>query len=185
MWQKDFFGMLAIIIHGKEAVKDHNFDFYLAPLHEELLMLWQGVWAYDVAAINGNQRFLRHIILRWTLHDFLAVGLFSRCVTKGYKPCPNCGQHSIARHSKSMQIYTCHRRLLARSHHYWKKKSWLDGKVERRTKPRALLTYEIIKNARKWDEWITRGGKVGAKRDPVYKHGMKSVCSMETPLLVG
>jgi hypothetical protein len=87
-------------------------------------MLWQGVWAYDVAAFNGNQRFLLRAILMWTIHDFPALGLVSGCVTKGYKACPNCGPNTIARYSKPMQkmTYTGHRRLLGRSHPYRKKK---------------------------------------------------------------
>lgn len=122
---KRFFVMLALIIIGKEAVKDHNFDVYLAPVIEEFLQLWQGLWAYDVAAINGNHRFLLRVVLMWTIHDFLALGLVSGCVTKGYKACPNCGPNTIARYSKPIRkmIYTGHRCLLARPHPYQKKKS--------------------------------------------------------------
>jgi hypothetical protein len=40
------------------------------------------------------------------------------------------------------------------------KKSWFDGKVERRTKPRALFTDEIFKNATERDEWISKGGNL-------------------------
>ena len=177
---KRFFVMLALIIPGKEAVKDHNFDVYLAPVLEELLQLWQGVWAYDVAAINGNHRFLLRAVLMWTIHDFPALGLVSGCVTKGYKACPNCGPNTIARYSKPMRkmIYTGHRRLLARPHPYRRKKSWFNGKIEKRTKPRALLTDEIIKNGTERDEWIAKGGKPGARNDPVHKHGMKRMCAL-------
>jgi hypothetical protein len=41
--------MLTLIIHGKELVKMHNIDVYMAPLIEKLQMLWRGVVTYDVA----------------------------------------------------------------------------------------------------------------------------------------
>jgi hypothetical protein len=45
---KNFFVMLVLLIVGKESVKMHNFDIYMAPLIEELQLLWKGVLAYDV-----------------------------------------------------------------------------------------------------------------------------------------
>jgi hypothetical protein len=49
--------MLILIILGKESMKMHNIDVYMAPLIEKLQMLWRGVVAYDVVRLNGQMHF--------------------------------------------------------------------------------------------------------------------------------
>jgi hypothetical protein len=56
----NFFVMLALIIPGKESVRMQNIDVYMAPLIEQLQVLWKGVVAYDVVKVEGE----RHLILR-------------------------------------------------------------------------------------------------------------------------
>jgi hypothetical protein len=46
-----FFVIFTLIILGKESVKMHNMDVYLAPLIEELQVLWKGVAVYDVSKV--------------------------------------------------------------------------------------------------------------------------------------
>jgi hypothetical protein len=46
-----FFVIFTLVILGKESVKMHNMDVYLAPLIEELQVLWKGVVVYDVAKV--------------------------------------------------------------------------------------------------------------------------------------
>jgi hypothetical protein len=38
--------MLALFIPGKKSMKNHNIDMYLAPLLEELQLIWKGVYAW-------------------------------------------------------------------------------------------------------------------------------------------
>jgi len=52
---KNFFVMLALIILGQESIKLHNIDIYVAPLIEELQVLWRGVIAWDMAKEDGQR----------------------------------------------------------------------------------------------------------------------------------
>jgi hypothetical protein len=70
----------------------HNIDVYMAPLIEELQVLWRGVVAYDVAKVKGKKKIILQAMLMWTIHDYLAYGLVVGCVHQGYKACPIVGQ---------------------------------------------------------------------------------------------
>jgi hypothetical protein len=59
----------------------------MAPLIEELQVLWRGVVAYDVAKVKGKKHFILQAMLMWTIHDYLAYGLVAGCVHQGYKAC--------------------------------------------------------------------------------------------------
>jgi hypothetical protein len=49
---KNFFVILTLTIPSKESVEMHNIDVYMAPLIEELQVLWRGAIAYDVARVK-------------------------------------------------------------------------------------------------------------------------------------
>jgi hypothetical protein len=49
--------MLASIILGREYVRMHNIDVYVAPLIEELQVLSRGVVVWDVAKEDGQRQF--------------------------------------------------------------------------------------------------------------------------------
>jgi hypothetical protein len=66
---KKLFVMLALIISGKESMEMHNIDVYMAPLIEELLVLWKGVAAYDMVKPREQKHFTLCAILMWTIHD--------------------------------------------------------------------------------------------------------------------
>jgi hypothetical protein len=72
--------MLALIIPSKEFVKIHNIDVCMAPLIEDLQVLWKGVAKYDVMRFEGHKHFTLRTILIWTIHDYLTYGLQARCV---------------------------------------------------------------------------------------------------------
>jgi hypothetical protein len=75
-----FWVIFAFIILGKEYVKMHNINVYMAPLIAELQVLWRGVASYDVARAEGQWHFMLRIILMWMIHDFSAYGLVAGCV---------------------------------------------------------------------------------------------------------
>jgi hypothetical protein len=54
---KEFFVILALIIPRKKPVEMHNIDVYMAPLIEELQVLWRGVATYDVARAKTQRTF--------------------------------------------------------------------------------------------------------------------------------
>ena len=88
---KPFFILLALLIPGKESVTSKNIDVYLAPLLEELLEFWDSV-TY-VSEEPHRQQFTLRALLLWCIHDYLAYGLTSGQVTKGYRACTECGPH--------------------------------------------------------------------------------------------
>jgi hypothetical protein len=79
-------------------MKTHKYiDVYMAPLIEELQVLWKGVATYDVAKLEGVKNFALRTMLMWIIHDFLAYMLMADCVHQGYKACPTCGLGLIVR----------------------------------------------------------------------------------------
>jgi hypothetical protein len=64
--------MLALLIPGKYKVC--NMDVYLAPLVEELQLLWEGVQMVDMSRSEADHQFRLRAILMWTMHDFPGFG---------------------------------------------------------------------------------------------------------------
>ena len=65
---------------GKKKVQDMN--IYLAPLIDELTMLWiTRTPAYDASAEADNRHFQLRAILLWILYDFLGYGVCSSLQT--------------------------------------------------------------------------------------------------------
>jgi hypothetical protein len=64
--------MLLLLITGKYKVA--NIDVYLAPLVEELQILWQGVEVEDMSKLHPNRLFNVRAILMWTMHDYPGFG---------------------------------------------------------------------------------------------------------------
>jgi hypothetical protein len=64
--------MLSLLIFGKYKVA--NMDVYLAPLVEELQILWQGVEVEDMSNAHPNRLFNVREILMWTMHDYPGFG---------------------------------------------------------------------------------------------------------------
>ena len=91
-------------------------NIYLAPLIDELTMLWiTRTPAYDASAEVDNMHFQLRAILLWTLHDFLSYGVCSSLQTQGLKACPVCGPNQFTgRKLNSLKkvVYTRHRKYL-------------------------------------------------------------------------
>jgi len=60
----------------------------MQPLIEELKQLWTGVEAYDY---QKKQKFNLRAAYLWSIHDFLAYGIFSGWSVHGQLTCPICG----------------------------------------------------------------------------------------------
>jgi hypothetical protein len=61
---------------------------FMEPVFDELLEAWEeGVWTYD-RAIKTN--FKMHVWYHYSLHDFLAYGIFCGWCVHGKFPCPVC-----------------------------------------------------------------------------------------------
>ncbi len=70
----------------------NTIDVYLQPLVDELMMLWRlGILALDYGKLEGSCGFILSALVLWTINDFLAYNLLSRCVHQGYMACLMCG----------------------------------------------------------------------------------------------
>jgi len=108
---------LSLLISGPKQ-PGNDIDVYLAPLIDDLKLLWrEGVQAFD--AYRGENFTLRGALL-WTINDFPAYGNLSGYSVKGHCACPICEEETYSKylnHSKKV-VYMGHRRYLPESHVY-------------------------------------------------------------------
>lgn len=175
MVTKRFFVMLSLLIPGKESVKSGNIDVYLEPLVDELLVLWDGVPAVDMADSTHPSTFTLRGMLLWTIHDYPAYGLVSGCATKGYQGCPICGPQVDSRFSKSLRknIFQGHRRYLPQNHHFRFMRDAFNGKEEHRGKPCRVSGIEHKRRGEARERWLAAGGTPGSENDPLKRNGVK------------
>ena len=81
-WQNIF---LTLIIPGHSGNK---MGVYMEPVYDELIKVWnEGVWTYDRAT---KKNFKMYVWYLYSMHDFLAYGIFiGWCVHRKF-PCPVC-----------------------------------------------------------------------------------------------
>ena len=93
-------------------------DIYLAPVVDELKLLWEGINIQDISRRSGYKTLNLRGILMWTMHDFPGYGESSGLATSGYHACPHCGPAMNARYSHSLRkmIYQGHKRFLPDNH---------------------------------------------------------------------
>ena len=108
--------LLEFLVPGKYKVK--NMDIYLAPLVDELQVLWDGIPILDVSRHSGKRSVGLHSILMWTMHDFLGYGECSGLATSGYYACHICGPTINARYSNLLKkmVYQVYTRFLPANH---------------------------------------------------------------------
>lgn len=82
-------------------------NVYLAPLVDELKVLWEGINVQDVSRRTRLREVNLKGILMWTMHDFPGFGECSGVGTNGYPACPHCGPSINARYSKSLKKMIC------------------------------------------------------------------------------
>ncbi|XP_052730448.1 uncharacterized protein LOC128195809 [Vigna angularis] len=140
--------MLSLMISGPRQ-PGNDIDVYLAPLVEDLKMLWEeGVDMFD--GYTGDS-FKLHAMVFCTINDFPAYGNLSGYSTKGHKACPICEEgtcHRQLQHGRKT-VYLGHRRFLSTNHPYRKLKKAFDGYQENELAPMALSgsqVYERVKD---------------------------------------
>ncbi|KAL0556752.1 hypothetical protein IC582_005268 [Cucumis melo] len=137
------FLMLTALISGPKQ-PGNEIDVYLAPLVDDLKILWHdGVECYDA---YQDQCFRLKAILLWTINDFPAYGNLCGCTVKGYHACPICGEKtsSIYLPKGRKMAYIGHRKFLPRHHPYRKQKKVFNGAQELELSPKPLSGEEIF-----------------------------------------
>ena len=87
---KDEFMILCLIIPRPEH-PGIKLNVMLEPLIEELIELWAGVEAYDT---YKKEKFKLRAAYLWSIHDFLAYGIFAGWRVNGRLACPICGKET-------------------------------------------------------------------------------------------
>ena len=172
-----------MIIPSPQSVTSTRFDVFLEPLLEELLDLWDvGVETHDATAYGGSQYFNFCAILIWTIHDFLAYGIISGLVMKGYLGCFVCGPGIKSRRSAILakNVWDCmHWRYLSVGHVWWTEEfaDLFNGEVEHGLPPTRITPAQHIRYG-KLRESFQYNGFVLANEDQARRYGVNQVSAL-------
>ena len=150
--------IMALLILGPKSL-GKDFDIFLEPLIEDLLKLWEGVRTYDAFT---SSKFDLHAAVLWCIHDYLALGVLSGRITKGYYACIYCNKDPLSRSLRKKICYIGHRRYLDKTHK-WRRSLAFDGHRENRGEPGKLSMHETSKCLEKLKD-VTPGKADGTKK---------------------
>ena len=115
------FMLLSLLISSpRQPIND--IDVYLAPLIEDLKLLWEvGIEEFDA---YQQEFFTLKVVLLWTISDFPTYGNLSGFTVKGYFACLIYDQETNSQRLKHRKknSYTGHRRFLPCNHPYRRQK---------------------------------------------------------------
>ena len=134
--------MLSLLISGPKQ-PGNDIDVYLAPLIEDLKLLWdEGVSMYDA---YSKTNFTLRAMIFCTINDFPAYGNLSGYTVKGKTPCPICEDdlEALRLPNCGKDVYMDNRRHLPEDHPFRKRKSSFNGKVEMREVRGPLHASEV------------------------------------------
>ena len=109
------FMFLCLIIPGPDH-PGSRLNMMLKPLVDELKQLWEGVEAYDC---YKKQKFNLRVAYLWSIHDFMAYGIFSGWSVHGRLTCPICANETDCFRldfGGKISYFDCHRCFLPQNH---------------------------------------------------------------------
>ncbi|WVZ77611.1 hypothetical protein U9M48_025460 [Paspalum notatum var. saurae] len=115
MCMKYEFMFLCLIIPGPKH-PGIKLNVMLQPLIKELKQLWIGVEAYDISL---KQKFTLRAVYLWSIHDFLAYGIFAGWSIYGILTRPICGANTRCfrlEFGGKICYFDCHRCWLPSDH---------------------------------------------------------------------
>jgi hypothetical protein len=143
------FMFLYLVVPGP----DHpgpKINMMLKPLIDMLKELWNGVEVYDS---HKKQKFILRATYLWSIHDFIAYGIFARWNIHGRLTCPICRSNTDCFHLTTggkISYYDCHRRWLPPKHHFRiQKDSFRKDTVIKKRPPKCLSEPETTENLSK------------------------------------
>jgi hypothetical protein len=154
----------------------------MAPLIEELQVLWRGVATYDVARVKRQWHFTLRAILMWMIHDFLAYGLTTKCVHQRYKACLICGSDLTFRHLLELGkvVYEGSWCWLLKGHPYQRNQNLahFHGKKEHMSKPRLVMANDTLKSVAKYERWLVAKNTPRSRGNQSKVSGIKHCSAM-------
>ncbi len=137
-------------------------------------------WSPNIWCIfKGKLQFTSDV--HWSVHDFLAYGLFASCVMKGHVGCSPCGLATYFHSSKKLKkmIFCGSHHYLPKSHSYRHNKNAFNGEIEMRGPLTWVSTSNIVKWVEEWKLWLQGPrNRTQAKHDPIHKNGIKWLSNM-------
>ncbi|XP_021758669.1 uncharacterized protein LOC110723633 [Chenopodium quinoa] len=161
---------LSLLISGPKQ-PGNDIDVYLAPLIDDLIMLWEeGVEVFDA---HRNEKFNLKAMLFCSIQDFPAYGNLLGYTVKGETACPIGMEDGKGQWLKESgkHVYPVHRQFLPSDHPYRRRKNAFDGTQEFKGRPKVMLGEEVFEKVK--DIEITFGKK---HRSILSKKGFKK-CS--------
>ncbi|XP_074293482.1 uncharacterized protein LOC141620536 [Silene latifolia] len=148
--------MLSLLISGPKE-PGNDIDVYLAPLLDDLKLLWdKGIEVFDA---YQNSVFNLKAMLLCTISDFPAYGNLCGHTVHGKEACPLCSEDvdSCYLTFSRKQAYLGYRRFLEDDHSYRRQQKAFNGKPEHRPPPKILTGNEVYEKVK--DIQITYGKK--------------------------
>jgi len=133
---------LSLIIPGHPG---NNMGVYMEPLIDELILAWEdGVWTYDRAT---KRNFKMRVWYQYSMHDFLAYGIFSAWCVHGKFPCLVCKaalRFIWLQKGGKYSSFDKHRQFLPMDHPFRQDiKNFTKGVVETNPPPHMMTGAEV------------------------------------------
>ncbi|XP_056688004.1 uncharacterized protein [Spinacia oleracea] len=135
--------MLSLLISGPRQA-GNDIDVYLAPLIDDLKMLWEtGVEVFDA---HGNEKFNLKAMFFCIIQDFPAYGNISGYTVYGEAACPICMEQFKGQwlYGSGKYVFDNHRVFLPCDHHYRYMKKAFNGEQEFRGRPKFMSSVEVF-----------------------------------------
>ncbi|XP_056698185.1 uncharacterized protein [Spinacia oleracea] len=150
----------------------NDIDVYLAPLIEDLKMMWDsGIQVFDA---HRNENFNLKALLYGTINDFPAYGNLAGYSVNGYEACPICEENTFSPYLNfsHKNVYPGFRKFFPIDHQYRRWKKAFNGETEEGTPPVPPSGDEILQKMQKLDVNL---GKLNAKNVPSTGHKKLSI----------
>ena len=180
------FIFLCLVIPGP----DHpgtKIDVMMRPLIEELKILWEGVEAYDC---YKKQKFNLRAAFLWSIHDFMAYGIFAGWSCHGILTCPICVEDTLCFRLKfggKICYFDCHRCFLPEDHPFrFDRNAFKKDTIVTRGPPKRLSGPEILArlNDLKLNEHGNRFEGYGTEHNWTHKCGLWELPYMKALILM-
>ncbi|XP_056697876.1 uncharacterized protein [Spinacia oleracea] len=135
--------MLSLLISGPRQ-PGNDIDVYLAPLIDDLKMLWEtGVEVFDA---HRNEKFNLKAMLFCTIQDFPAYGNLSGFTVYGEAACPICMEQFKGQwlYGAGKHVFDKNRVFLSCDHHHRNMKKAFNGEQEFRGRPKIMSGLEVF-----------------------------------------
>ena len=160
---------LSLIIPGHPG---NNMGVFMEPLIDKLIDAWEnGVLTYDRAT---KRNFKMHVWYQYSLHDFLAYGIFCGWCVHGKFPCPVCKEavrFNWLKKGGKFSLFDQHRRFLPSNHQFRRDiKNFTKGVRVTDPAPQMMTGAEVRAQieALKIDD--NKGGFIGYGQDHMWTH---------------